>query len=69
MLQGPQVVRVTKFGSQLFEDSNVPISALNSALTFDIKPDVAFHTVVVEQRVIYVKQEHNFGFSCHRLAA
>jgi hypothetical protein len=32
-------------------------------------PEVILHSVVVEQGVVHVKQEHNFTGGCHRYHA
>jgi hypothetical protein len=67
-LQGPQVIRVTKLGSHMFEEAPVMLRALDAHLTIEVGVQVGDDTVVVEQRVVHVEQERGVGPECaHRM--
>ena len=54
-LQGAEVICVPNFCWQLFENRPVALLPLVTNLVFQMISQVGGHSVVVEQRVIYIK--------------
>ena len=50
-LQGAEVIRATKLGSQLLEDAPIMLRAVGTHFAFKVGDDA----VVVEQRVVHVE--------------
>jgi hypothetical protein len=60
-LQGAQIIHVTKFCAQLFENGPVALRPFWADLALEKSPQVGDDAVVVEQRVVNVEQENDFA--------
>src|SRR5471030_2965719 len=58
-LQRAEVIDIAQFGAQRFEDVPVTRAAFGAELVFQPRAQVVLDTVVVEQRVVAIDQEHD----------
>src|SRR6185369_16194608 len=65
-LQCAEVVSVTEFGAQLFEERPIVLGASGADFALEVAFEVGGNAVVVEQRVVHVEQENNF-VGAHRI--
>jgi hypothetical protein len=54
-LHRAQIIRETEFPAQRLEDSPEALAPRDSELLFEMRADVRFDAVVVQQRVVHVK--------------
>jgi hypothetical protein len=59
LLQGAQIVCITQLGPQLFEDDPIPLLTLMSDFLFEVIREIFCDPIVVQQRVIDIKQKHH----------
>src|SRR5512143_903859 len=62
-LQGPQVISVTKPGSQTLENRPVTPRPFGADLALEVCGEVSDDAVVVEQRIVHIEQENDSGSS------
>src|SRR5437667_2111091 len=57
-LQGAQIIRIPKFGAELFKKCPIALLPLMSDFFFEMTLEVSRDSIVVEQRIVYVEQEN-----------
>jgi hypothetical protein len=58
-LECPEVVGVAQLGTERLEDRPVPLLTIRSDFVGEVALEIGRDSVVVEQRVVDVEQEHN----------
>jgi hypothetical protein len=65
-LQGAQVVNVTEFASQLFENLKVPVAGRHAACAFQVLPGIGLNAIIVDERVVDIEQKDDIRPLDHR---
>src|SRR5262245_16199471 len=64
-LQRAKIVGVSKLVSQLLEDLPVAVASGSTIFLLEVLPQMILHTIVVEQGIVDVEQEHDLGHLAH----
>src|SRR6266568_8249493 len=56
-LQSAEVIRIAQLGPQLLENSPIFLRSLRANLAGEVALQISCHSVVIQQRVVYVEQE------------
>src|SRR5580704_9411895 len=64
-LQSSKIIDVSQLASQLFKDCPISVARLRPKLAGQMLSQIRLHRIVVEQRIINVEQEDDFGVLEH----
>ena len=56
-LQSAEVIRIAQFGPQLLENPPIFLRSLRADFAGEVALQICCHSVVIQQRVVYVEQE------------
>src|SRR4030095_13082307 len=56
-LQSAKVIRIAQFGPQLLENSPIFLRSFRAELAGEVALQICCHSLVIQQRVVYVEQE------------
>src|SRR5262249_49226863 len=65
-LQRTEVIDVSQFAPQFFKDLPIPIASDRAICLLQVFFEISLYPIVVEERVVNVKQEHDSGRFGHR---
>src|SRR5262249_25286909 len=65
-LQRTEVIDISQFAAQFFKDFPVPVASGRAICLCQVLFKVDLYAIVVEERVVNVKQEHKSGCFGHR---
>ena len=63
-LEGPKLIGVTEFGPDFFKNFKIALLSLRSDCLIGVPPEVGGDAIVIEQRVVNIKEEDDF-ICCH----
>ena len=61
-LQRAQVINISQFIPQLFEDFPVPVARRDSIFLFQMLLKIALHAIIVDERIIDVEKEDDIDW-------
>ena len=60
-LQCAEIIGITEFTPQLFEEAPITLRPFAADLLFQMMLEVRRDAIIIQQRIVHIEQKHDFG--------